>query len=497
MTKRFPLSRTASLLLAACAGLASASVQADALSTQDRDLIFSDVDQGTSRMDSTADALWHYAELGFLETRSTARLQDELKRAGFKVEAGVAGMPTAFVATAGTSDGPVIALLAEFDALPGFSQSATPVQEPEKGMTTGHACGHNLFGAGSVGAAIAIKKWLEQTGTHGQIRVYGSPAEEGGSGKVYLVRAGLFKDVDLALHWHPSDRNSASQAHSLANVSGKFRFYGRAAHASVSPEAGRSALDAVEAMDNMVNMMREHVPQETRIHYVITDGGQAPNVVPAFAESYYYVRNPDPETARDIWNRVTKAAEGAAMGTGTQVKVEVTGGSYSTLPNDTLGHLMDSSLRQVGGPQWDAKDTAFAEKVQASLGKRARPLDTVQQIEPYSSGEVGYYSSDVGDVSWAVPTAGLGTATWVPGTPAHSWEVVAVGDGPIGMKGMVTAAKTLALTAVTLYRNPETIAAAKAEFEKARGSDFEYHAMLGDRPPALDYRLKSNGKSAD
>jgi len=494
MTKRFPLSRTASLLLAACAGLASAGVQADALSSKDRDLIFKDVDQGTARMDATADALWHYAELGFLEKHSTARLQDELKRAGFKIQSGVAGMPTAFVATAGTDDGPVIALLAEFDALPGFSQAAVPVQEPEKGMTTGHACGHNLFGAGSVGAAIAIKKWLEQTGTHGQIRVYGSPAEEGGSGKVYLVRAGLFKDVDLALHWHPSDGNSASQPHSLANISGKFRFYGKAAHAAGAPEAGRSALEGVEAMDAMVNMMRQHVPQDSRIHGIITDGGQAPNVVPAFAESYYYARNPDPETVRDIWARMTKAAEGAAMGTGTQVKVEITGGAYSTLPNDTLGHLLDSSLREVGGPKWDAKDIAFAKKLQESLGKRARPLDTVQQVEDYSSGEVGHYSTDVGDVSWAVPTAGMGSATWVPGTPAHSWEAVAVGDGPIGMKGMVVAAKTLALAAATLYRNPETIAAAKAEFEKARGSDFSYHAMLGDRAPALDYRLSPDAK---
>ncbi|MCB1646698.1 MAG: amidohydrolase, partial [Pseudomonadales bacterium] len=231
----------------------------------------------------TARQLWEYAEVGYQETRSSQLLQDQLAAAGFTIEAGVADIPTAFVASYGKG-GPVLGILGEFDALPGITQDSVPTRSLLEEKAAGHACGHNLFGAGSSAAAIAIKEWLDQTGTPGTIRFYGTPAEEGGSGKVYMVRAGLFDDVDFALHWHPSDQNSAAAQTTLANRSAKFRFTGVSAHAAGAPDRGRSALDGVEAMNMMVNMMREHVPQETRIHYVITEGGKAPNVVPDYAE---------------------------------------------------------------------------------------------------------------------------------------------------------------------------------------------------------------------
>ncbi|VAV95468.1 Aminobenzoyl-glutamate utilization protein B, partial [hydrothermal vent metagenome] len=303
------------------------------------------------RYDQTADIarkLWEWAEVGYQEERSSTLLQDTLSAEGFSVEKGVAGIPTAFIAEYGDG-GPVIAILAEFDALPGINQDAAPTRAPIDGKGAGHACGHNLFGAGSVQAAIAIRQWLEETGTPGRIRLYGTPAEEGGSGKVYMVRAGLFGDVDIALHWHADDENSAAARTSLANRSAKFRFHGVSAHAAGAPERGRSALDGVEAFNIMINMMREHVPQDARIHYVITSGGTAPNVVPDFAEVFYYVRHPDAKGVEDIWARVEDAARGAALGTGTKVDWEVIHGNNPLLVNETLAKMMDEKLRQVGG----------------------------------------------------------------------------------------------------------------------------------------------------
>ncbi|MEQ9942322.1 amidohydrolase [Pectobacterium aroidearum] len=465
------------------------------LAKKDRETIVNAVANYSTQMTTVAQQIWSKPELGYLETNTSRLLQDELKAAGFSVEAGVAGIPTAFVATAGKADGPVIGILAEMDALPGFSQAATPERSPLAGIEAGHACGHHLFGAGSVGAAIALKQWLEATGKPGQIRVYGTPAEEGGSGKVYMTRAGLFKDVDVMLHWHPGDENSASQDYSLANVNGKFRFYGRSAHAALAPEKGRSALDGVEALNFMVNAMREHVPQETRIHYVITDGGKAPNVVPDFAEVYYYVRHPDPAVVASVTDRIRKVAEGAALGTETRYEFEILGGVYSLLPNNVLGKVMDDSLRSVGAPQWDKTDTDFAAALQKTLDQaKLPPLSSAANIAPYHFGQTGYASTDVGDVSWVVPTVGLGTATWVPGVPAHSWQAVASGGMAIGYKGMDIAAKTLAVTGAKLLSDPALIQQAKAEFDKSRGENFHYKPLLGDREPALDYRKPSAGK---
>ncbi|MBL9200256.1 MAG: amidohydrolase [Opitutaceae bacterium] len=448
------------------------------------------IDATKPAYDEIAMKIWDWAEIGFQETKSSALLQAKLREAGFAVEAGVAGMPTAFIASYG-SGSPVIAVLAEYDALPGVSQEAVPEKKERPGGKAGHACGHHLFGAGSVQSAIAVKEWMQATGQKGTLRVFGCPAEEGGSGKVYLVRAGLFNGVDVALHWHAGDRNQITMASSLANKSGKFRFTGVAAHAAGAPERGRSALDGVEAMNHMANLMREHVPDTTRIHYVITRGGEAPNVVPAFAEVYYYVRSPSRDIVREVWDRIEKAAQGAALGTGTTFKVEVTGGVHELLINDTLGQLMHANFTAVGGVTYTPAEREFALKIGRTVFGQAPAPETAGLIAPYVSGqrrEGGGGSTDVGDVSWVVPTVGLRAATWAPGTPGHSWQAVACGGTTMGLKGMNVAAKVLAGTTVDLFGKPEVIAAAKAEFVRKRGAEFKYSALLGDRPPALDYR---------
>ena len=433
-----------------------------------------------------AQQLWDWAELGYLEERSSGLMMEELASEGFRIEAGIADIPTAFVAEWGKG-GPVIAILAEYDALPGINQSASATRDPVDGKGAGHACGHNLFGAGSLTAAIAVKNWLEATGTPGRIRLYGTPAEEGGSGKVYMTRAGLFDDVDIAIHWHADDENSAAARTSLANRSAKFRFHGVSAHAAGAPERGRSALDGVEAMNMMANMMHEHMPQQARMHYVITSGGNAPNVVPDFAEVFYYVRHPDPKGVEDIWARLEDAARGAALGTGTKVDWEVIHGNNPLLVNETLAMVMDAKLRQIGGVVYSAEERAWAAEIQKSLGDAAKALESAAEIQPYSK-SLGYGSTDVGDVSWATPTVGVRTATWVPGTSAHSWQAVAASGHSIGHKGAQVAAKAMALMAAELFTNPELRAAARAEFDQSRGPGYQYRSLLGDRPPPLDYR---------
>ncbi|BDI59653.1 amidohydrolase [Qipengyuania nanhaisediminis] len=444
------------------------------------------VEAEADRTARVASELWELAELGYLETRSSGLMQAELAGEGFRIEQGIAEIPTAFVAEWGEG-GPVIAILAEMDALPGINQSSSPTRDQIEGKGAGHACGHNLFGAGSLTAAIAVKKWLEETGTPGRIRLYGTPAEEGGSGKVYMTRAGMFDDVDIAIHWHADDQNSAAARTSLANRSAKFRFTGISAHAAGAPERGRSALDGVEAMNMMANMMHEHIPQDARMHYVITSGGNAPNVVPDFAEVFYYVRHPDPSGVEAIWARLEDAARGAAMGTGTEVEWEIIHGNNPLLVNETLARAMHEKLTAVGGVTYTAEEREWAEQLQASLGDAALPLESAAEIQPYNR-SLGYGSTDVGDVSWATPTVGVRTATWVPGTSSHSWQAVAASGHSIGHKGAQVAAKAMALMAVDLFTNPALREAARAEFESARGPYFVYRSLLGDRDPPLDYR---------
>jgi aminobenzoyl-glutamate utilization protein B len=450
--------------------------------------IITTLDQRYAEYRSAALAIWQYAELGYKEHKSSALLQEMLKNAGFTVQAGVAGLPTAFVASYG-SGGPVLGILAEFDALPGLSQMAVPEKKPQPGLDAGHACGHHLFGVASVAAAIALKQQIDKNGLKGTIKVYGTPAEEGGGGKVYMVRAGLFNGVDAVLHWHPGSRNAANPSTSLANISAKFRFYGLSAHAAGAPERGRSALDAVEAMNHMVNLMREHIPSNTRIHYVITDGGKAPNVVPDYAEVYYYARHPKRDVLVNIFERIKKAAEGAALGTETRMEYEIINGVYDLLPNEPLARLMHANLERVGGVTYTAEEIAFGEKIQQTLIGNSPDLSTAAKIEPFNPvAEGSGGSTDVGDISYVVPTVGLVTATWIPGVPAHSWQAVACGGTDIGVKGMMVAAKTLALTALDLLHNPIHLQQAREDFRKRIGPDFTYQALIGNRQPPLNYR---------
>ena len=451
--------------------------------------ILNSLDQKAEFYGAISKLIWSNPELGYLETESSELLQKTLKDAGFSVKTGVADIPTAFVAEFG-SGAPVVGIMAEFDALPGVSQKAVPFREPVVEGGAGHACGHHLFGTASVAAGIAVKDWMQQNKITGTIRVYGTPAEEGGGGKVYMARAGLMEDVDAMLHWHPGSKNDASASSSLANISTKFRFYGEASHAAAAPDRGKSALDGVEAMNFMVNLLREHVPQETRMHYVITRGGEAPNVVPAFAESYHYVRHPDARVVKEIFAKMVAAAEGAAQGTQTKMEYEVINGVYNLLPNETLSRIMYKNLQMVGGLKYSPEETKFAQDIIKTFpsGVNTSPEDA-QKIAPFEVNEKGSGgSTDVGDVSWLVPTAGLNVATWVPGTSAHTWQAVAAGGTSIGQKGMMIAAKTLALTASDIFKNPKVTAEAQAELKRRQGEGFKYDALVGDRTAPLDYR---------
>ena len=444
------------------------------------------LDNQTEQYSKIAHQIWEWAELGYLEEKSSILHQNTLKEAGFEVQVGVADMPTAFVASFGSGK-PVIGILAEYDALPGLSQKAVPYKEAVSEGGSGHGCGHHLLGTGGVAAAIEVKKWLESSGSSGTIKLYGTPAEEGGAGKVYMVRAGLFDDTDVVLHWHPADRNAATPSTSLANISAKFRFRGISSHAALSPHRGRSALDGVEAMNMMANMMREHIPDKARMHYVITKGGMAPNVVPDFAEVYYYVRHPNKDDAKAIFDRLVKIAEGAAMGTGTKVDYEISHGIFNLLPNVTLAKVMYDNLEEVGGVNFNEEETLFANDIIKTYDGK-KPASASTKITPFGPIVQGMASTDVGDISWVVPTVGLAAATWVPGTTAHSWQAVAAGGTSIGDKGMMVAAKTLALTAIELMNSPKTIEAAKEELLERRGENFIYKALLGDRKPPLNYR---------
>lgn len=448
------------------------------------------LDENNSKYYEMASTIWKWAEPGYQEEKTTTLMQQTLASAGFAVTKGIADIPTAFVASYGSGK-PVIGILAEMDALPGLSQNALPERSPMINGGYGHGCGHNLFGTGSIAAAIVVKNWMETNHIKGTIRLYGTPAEEGaGGGKTYLVRAGVFNDVDAVLHWHPGDNNSASPSSTLAYKVALFRFNGLAAHAAAAPDKGRSALDGVEAMDYMVNMMREHVPQETRIHYVIKKGGVTSNIVPDFAEVEYTIRTKTLTGLKELWNRLLNVADAAALGTGTAVSHEVMTGLYNTLPNETLARLMQKNLEKVGGVHYTESERTFAEKIRTTVASTDIPsLESAAKVHPYALNGLTSASTDVGDVSWVVPTAGLSTATWVPGIPAHSWQAVACDGMTIGFKGMMVAAKTIALTALDIFTAPKIIETATEELKKARGGDaFKYESLAGERKAPLDYR---------
>jgi aminobenzoyl-glutamate utilization protein B len=432
--------------------------------------------------------IWDWAEVGYQEQRSAALLADALESGGFRVERGVAGIPTAFIATVG-SGRPVIGILGEYDALPGLSQQAEPVRRARPGVTAGHGCGHHLFGTASAAACLALAEQIKAGTLKGTLRFYGCPAEEGGSAKAFMVRVHLFDGCDAVLHWHPSSENATGDVSSQARIAAKFRFHGVSSHAAGAPEAGRSALDAVELTNHAAELLREHTPDYTRIHHVITAGGEAPNVVPDFAEVSYYIRHPRAEVVRGLYARLVKCAEAGALATETRLETRYLGGIVEIVPNQTLGRVARMNLERLADLRYDPHEAEFAAEIRKTLTS-TRPLPALDSLSHVAdrTGQVGTGSTDVGDVSWVVPTVGFTTACWVPGTSAHSWQAVAAGGTTIGRKGMILAARTLAATACDLFGSPRVLQAATAEHRR-RLAGHPYRSLLGpDQKPPLDYR---------
>jgi aminobenzoyl-glutamate utilization protein B len=447
------------------------------------------VDQRAAHFSATSKAIWDHPELGYHEDQSSGLLQRELASAGFRVQAGVAGEPTGFVASYGQGQ-PVIGIMGEFDALPGLSQAATPNRSPIVADGPGHACGHNLLGAGAALAAVALKEYMERNHVAGTLRYYGTPAEEGGDGKIYMIRAGLFRDVDAILHWHPGDENYVFNGGMLAINSARFQFHGIAAHAAAGPERGRSALDAVMLMGNGIEFMREHIPSNSRVHYIITNGGAAPNVVPESAEMYLYARNPSAAVLGNVWSRILKVAQGAALMTETTLEVKELGGTTNVVANDVLARVAQRNLEEVGGFAYTPEEKEFAAQVQKSLPPgTGKKLESTAAVVPLGA-RTGQASTDAGDVSWNVPTIGFRAATFVPGVVAHTWQAAATSGMSIGQKGMVIAAKALAMTGADLFADAQLVADAKADFRKQLDGATYQSVIPEFAKPPLDYRHK-------
>ena len=462
---------------------------AQAQTSDDRADMLRKMDSRVQHFGDVSRQVWEFAEVGYKEVRSSALLKSELQAAGFTIKDKIAEIPTAFSATFGSGK-PVISILGEYDALPGLSQQAKPERQAIVAGAPGHGCGHNLLGTAAAFAAITVADYLKEHKLPGTVRFFGTPAEEGGGGKVYMSRAGVFNDSDVVLAWHPGDRNQTSLRTSLANINAKFKFYGKPSHAAAAPEAGRSALDGLMVMTYAVEMMREHVPETTRIHYIITSGGAAPNVVPDFAEVYIYARHPDMPTLDGIWARIVKTAQAGALATETRMEMDLVNSVYNLLPNQPLAELFARNMRRVGGVKYTPEEQAFADTLAKTFDREnILPMGSQEQIQPMESGHSSG-STDVGDVSWIVPTSEFNAATYVPGTAAHSWQSAACAGSSIGRKGMVVAAKTLALSAVDLFTDPKLVAAARADFEKRRAGH-EYRSRVpADHKAPLNYRDK-------
>jgi aminobenzoyl-glutamate utilization protein B len=443
----------------------------------------------------TALKLWEWAEPGYQEKKSADALARIAEKAGFIVKRSVADIPTAFTAEFGSGK-PVIGILGEFDALPELAQEAVPFRKPRaEGNGYGQACGHHLFGVASLSASIAIAEQIKAGSIKGTVRFYMCPAEEGGAAKVFMARAGLFNDCDTVLHWHPGSRNAAGDATCLARIAVKFRFRGTPAHASSSPEKGRSALDALLLTIHAVEMLREHTPDGTRLHHIITAGGGAPNVVPEFTEGFFYVRHPRAEVVKQLYPRLLKCAQAGALATETKLDVQYLGGTMEIVPNNTLAQVAKKNLTALNDLKYDAEELRFAVRLQETFAEKPALDDiaTVFDISGRSSGG----STDVGDVSWIVPVTGFTTATWVPGTPGHSWQAVACGGTTIGKKGMNLAARNLAATAYDLFNDPQLVTDAKAEHVR-RLAGRKYASLLEkDQAPPLDYRNAGKGKGGE
>lgn len=468
--------------------------------SDEKEHAFNWIENNKKRIIEISDKIWEFAELGLIEFKSSALLADELEKNGFKVERGIADMPTAFTATWGEGT-PIIGIMGEYDALPGLSQKKVPWKEPLEPGKPGHGCGHNIHGTSGMAAAIAVKEAMEKHGIKGTVKFFGCPAEENFSGKVFMVRAGYFSNIDAVISHHPSTMNEASLMSSLAVNSVKFHFYGKASHAGGSPEQGRSALDAVELMNVGVNYLREHIIQDARIHYVIEKGGDQPNIVPAYARSWYYVRAPERDQLDFIYNWVLDIAKGAALMTKTEVKTEFIEGCYNLIPNKTIAKLIVKNMREIGLPKYSDEDLKFAEEIAktitpemkvAQLKKSKRPgwerlVDKLLDDEvpdPWGEGETSHGSTDVADVSWQAPTVEFSTATWILGTPAHSWQAVAQNGVGIGHKSLIFAAKVMASTVIDLLTNPDILNKAKEEHkQRINGKKYKSPIPPEHKPP--------------
>lgn len=458
------------------------------------------IDEHREEFVKVSNSVWEYAELGLVEYKSAELHVNVLRKHGFEVDRGVAGMPSAFVATWGEGK-PTIGFLGEYDALPGISNKAVPYQDPLIEGGPGHGCGHNIHGTSGYMASIATRYVLEEEGISGTVKAYGCPAEENYNGKVYFVRSGYFDGVDVCLSHHPSSMNVAGLASSNTVNSVKYHFYGKTAHAAGSPEQGRSALDAIELMNIGVNYLREHVIQDARIHYVIEEGGGQPNVVPDYARSWYYIRAPEREQVKVIHDRINKIAEGAALMTETELKIEFIAGIYNKIPNKTLSELVTANMREVGAPNWSKEELEFASKISKTLCKSAK-IDSLRKnklpnwekyvdvnlmtdiLDAWNEGEISHGSTDVSDVSWQCPTMEFSTACNVLGAPGHNWQFVSVSGMSIGHKSLVFAAKTMAASVLDLMTKPELIETAWEE-QKNRIGGCKYVCPIPDKvqPP--------------
>jgi aminobenzoyl-glutamate utilization protein B len=440
------------------------------------------IDEQQSDLIDLAQRIWELAEVGLREDRSAALQSAFLRQHGFSVTLGVAGMPSALVATWGEG-APVIGFLGKYDALPGLSQEPVPYQKPIREGGSGHGCGHNLLGVGSLAAAVALSRQLRAEGLGGTVRYYGCPAEETLIGKVFMAKHGLFKDLDAAISWHPAPLNSVWYSNYLAVNSVRFVFRGRPANAASDPQLGISALDAAELMNIGANYLREHMIPEARIHYVTLRGGTEPNIVPPYAEVWYYVRAPRRQDVEELYERLLKIAEGACLMTGAALEVKFQSGCYGYLPNPIVTDLLYQSLLEIGAPKFSEGEKDFAkeleksfttgqkEAVMKSFGAPPEYFDLSLHEEVVPPFEKGYTpgSTDVGDVSWITPTGQLYAACMVVGTLGHSWQKTACCGMSIGHKGMLVASKAMALAGYRLITRPELLEDAKKAFLKATG----------------------------
>ncbi|MEY8020148.1 amidohydrolase [Muriicola sp. SD30] len=445
--------------------------------------IINSIEKHESRLIQISDSIWAQAETAFEEDDSSMILADYAQANGFSVERGVAGMPTAFVATYG-SGRPVISVLGEFDALPGISQKAQPTKSPLEEGAAGHGCGHNLFGTASLGAAIAVKELIETGKLKGTVKFFGTPAEEKFFGKIWMVKEGLWDDVDVNLSWHPSAKTEADVQSTLALIDFKVEFFGQAAHASADPWNGRSASDALELYTTGINYYREHIKPTVRIHYHIQDGGQVVNVVPDYSRLWVRVRDTKRSGMMPVYERVKAMAEGAAIMANVDYKISLISGIYEVLVNRAGGAVMQKNLELLGPITYTDEETEFGRRIQQETGKPQLGMDSDISPLEVTKENPGGGSTDVGDVSWNVPNINLSVTVAPKDTPWHSWAVVACGGMSIGHKGMVHAAKALGMTMADLFESPKLVEKIKSEYKERKGEEV-YEPMVPEGPPPI------------